>query len=375
MAGWRRWSAHVALAGMLLTAGCQQAAEKEGLHDEPAESGVSSEAVGGLSDNRAARPAAKAQEPGAPPPPPGEVARDRQGTKAPQSSTTNRYIIRRGSVTLQVNQVPEAMDAVGVVARRHGGFVSDSNIQITEGVPPSATLTVRVPSARFDSVMNELKGVGTVRARAINSEDVSVEFVDTQSRIRNLQKEEATILNLLDRTGKLSEILEVERELSRVRGEIEQAQGRIRQLSALVDLATIEVSLAEQVQASSTSPWQLPTVVQNAWHNAQRELAEAVGTLVTGTIWLVGYVLPLLIPAALIFLVVGWGLRSLLVDRLKLLPLAWFYRLWGAAAVVIACLVAPPILAVVLLLGGVVFLAWAGSALWGRFARGMREEA
>jgi hypothetical protein len=160
-----------------------------------------------------------------------------------------------------------------------------------------------------------------------------------------------------------------------VRGEIEQSQGRLRQLSALVDLATIEVSLAEQVQATASSPWQLPTVMQNAWQNAQRELAQAVGTVVTGSIWVLAYVLPLLIPAVILFLLIGWGLRALLVDRLKLLPLAWFTRLWAAAAVVIVCIVAPPVLGVVVILAGVVFLAWAASALWGRFARGMREEA
>lgn len=378
MASWRRWGLGLALAGTLAFSGCSSAKEQQAPMEEPApqfESQSNVDAVGGLADQRAKSAPAAPSAAGAPAREQLEAKDASKPSQEQKASVSNRYIIRTGNVTLQVAKVPKAMDQVQAVAKKNGGFVSDSNVQITEGVPPTATLTVRVPSDRFDAVMTELGGVGTVHARAVNSEDVSIQFIDTQSRIRNLQKEEATIVKLLDRTGKLSEILEVERELSRVRGEIEQAQGRLRQLAALVDLATIQVTLSEKVQVASTSPWQIPAVVENAWQNAQRELADVVSKVVAGGVWVMAYVLPLLIPGLLIFWVLGLVLRALLVDRLKLMTLPWFNRLWGAAAVVIACAVAPPLLGVVVLLGAVALLAWMGSLLWARFGRSMREEA
>lgn len=318
----------------------------------------------GLSDNKstadeaapAAPPRAKAaanQSPG---------GAQGQTEKAPEA-TAGHYIIRSAQVTLQVKDVRQAMAAVQKAARAQHGFVSDSNLQAAEGQTPSATLTLRVPAVHFDEVLDSLGGVGEVRARSVSGEDVTAEFVDTTSRVRNLQREEAELLKLLDRAGRLTDVLEVERELARVRGEIESAQGRLRQLGSQVDLATIQVTLSEAVQVTSTSPWQLGPVWENAWANAQRELAGTVAWLIAGLVWLVAYVLPVGIPVLLLFLLVGWAIRRLVVDKKQWLDPVMYDRLWAASAVVLLAIAIPALWGVIALVALIAVLAWAGSGV------------
>jgi hypothetical protein len=358
MPRWTRTSTLIALS-IALMAGCQAAPDgkQAAMTEEPAPQ----EAAGGLADNRAdeslrARSAAK---PGAPAP----VAPSRKEKDAPdsQSSQAGRYIIRSANVSLQVKDVREAMTRVQEVAALHRGFISDSSLEAGEGQTPSATLTIRVPAARFDQALNALGGVGVVRARQVSGQDVTVEFVDTDARVRNLKREEAELLKLLSRAGRLSEVLEVERELSRVRGQIEQAQGRLRQLASQVDLATIQVSLAETVQQVTTSPWQLGPVAENAWANAQRELAATVAAVIAGVIWFVAFVLPVGLPALLLFLFLGWALRRWAVDRRQLVPGTIYDRVWAAVGVALVAIAFPPILGLVAVAAVIAAVIWLGA--------------
>lgn len=360
MARWQRTGLMLACTVAIL-AGCGPNTAKEQLQ-APEGQAVGTDAAGGLADNESrmaeAPAAAPRREKAASKPAPAEEA------KKEAAPGEGRYIIRRGSVVLQVQDVRQAMAKVQQLVRAQTGFVSDSNLEAAEGARPSATMTLRVPAARFDQVLDALGGVGQVRAKQVSGEDVTIEFVDTGARIRNLQREEAELLRLLDRAGKLSDVLEVERELSRVRGQIEQAQGRLRQLSSLVDLATIEVSLSENVQVVSTSPWQLGPVFENAWANAQRELAGTVAALVAGLVWLLAFVLPIAIPALLLFWLLGWALRRWLVDRKQLVTGVVYDRVWAATALALLALAFPPLIGLVALVAVIAGLAWAGGGAW-----------
>lgn len=277
-----------------------------------------------------------------------------------QDPTAGMYIIRRANLTVQVPDVKTGIQKVSALVKGAGGFVAESGYEATEGQTPSARMTLRVPTAKFDAMLETLGGVGTVFARNVESEDVTLQFVDTQSRIRNLQKEEVQILNVLKRTGKLLDVLEVERELARVRGEIEQSQGRIRQLANLVGLATIEVTLSEKVQVLSSSPWAaLPAAIENAWQDTERALAGAMAWAARTGIWLVAYVLPLAIPLICFYFIAGYFLRAWLVGSRKIVPEAWFQRFWLGLGLALISLWYPP------LAGMIVLAAVAGAVLAG----------
>ncbi len=103
-----------------------------------------------------------------------------------------------------------------------------------------------MPVDRFDSFVSAVSRLGEVRTNHVGSQDVTEECFDTDARIRNKQEEEKRLLkHLAESTGKLEDILSVERELTRVRGEIEQMQGRLRFLANRAELSTVTITVTE----------------------------------------------------------------------------------------------------------------------------------
>lgn len=274
-------------------------------------------------------------------------------TQAP--ATAERHIIRRAEVSLLVTSVPKAVEEVRSLAKTQGGYVSDESLDTSSGQVPNGSLTLRVPVARFDATLQAFGTIGEIQSRRLSAEDVTLEYVDTESRLRNLQREEAQFLKILERAGSIRDVLAVEKELARVRGEIEQTTGRLRQLSNLVDLATITVNLSARAEEAVTSPWDLAPIVRNAWQDAQAELAAAAARVVSGLIWVGAYLVPLAVPSVLLYLLLGWIMGRLLVGRAPWLTPARFRLVWlvvGAAVLVIAF---PPLLLFLLAFAALAF--------------------
>jgi len=119
------------------------------------------------------------------------------------------------------------------------------------------TWRIRVPVAHFDEVVSDAKGIGELISANSKSQDVSEAYSDVEARIRNKTKEEERLLKLLeDRPGKLEEIITLERELSRVRDEVERMQGRMRVLTDQTSLTTVEITIREM---QNYEPPQSPT--------------------------------------------------------------------------------------------------------------------
>jgi hypothetical protein len=103
-----------------------------------------------------------------------------------------------------------------------------------------------VPAGAFDAFMEQLGGIGVPERNVIDSRDVTEEYYDLDARLRNKKTEEARLIKHLEAsTGKLDEILKVEHEISRVRGEIEQMEGRLKMIDNLATLTTVNVSMQE----------------------------------------------------------------------------------------------------------------------------------
>jgi hypothetical protein len=110
-------------------------------------------------------------------------------------------------------------------------------------------------------------------------------------------------------------------------------------------------------------------VWENAWANAQRELAGTVAWLIAGLVWLVAYVLPVGVPLLLLFLLVGWALRRFVVERKHWLEPAIFDRIWVATGVVLLAIAFPPLWGAIALVGLVAVVIWAGSGAVRSFQR------
>jgi len=216
--------------------------------------------------------------------------------------TATRMLIRIGNLRLRVENVARAHEEVARIAREANGYVATTSLSSEQG-PTYAVMTLRLPAEGLDSVIARVSALGKVLSKEINTEEVTEEYVDLSSRRRNLEREEERLLELLKRTGKISDLLEVEQTLARVRGEIEQISGRMRYLENRVALSTLTIHL-EGPQPTPTTGGPVWTA-KDVWRQAERSLLETGRGLATMGIWLAVF-LPIWLPLVLVLI---WLLR------------------------------------------------------------------
>ncbi len=190
-------------------------------------------------------------------PPPGEGA---AGEDASDTPPEDRLIIRDKSLRLEVESVADAARDIRDLAGSAGGFVTNTRIATDggpvyrydeygtstgSGGPLSGWITVRVPSDRFEGFVAQLRDLGEVEWEAESRDDVTQEHVDLQARLENLQAEEARLREFFDAAESVEDMLAIERELARVRGEIESLDARISYLERQAAMATVTVELTE----------------------------------------------------------------------------------------------------------------------------------
>jgi hypothetical protein len=157
-----------------------------------------------------------------------------------------RKIIYTANVQLIVENFDDGEKKLRDLIQKHQGRIANSDTQGTSGAQRSGHWKVRIPVEKFEGFKLEAEKIGNLERSSIDSKDVTEEYYDVEARIKNKKVEETRLINHLEKTtGKLSDILEVERELSRVRGEIEQMQGRLKMLTNLSSLTTVDVFIRE----------------------------------------------------------------------------------------------------------------------------------
>lgn len=187
---------------------------------------------------------------------------------------------------------------------RLGGHVTE--VSVLGGGDPArqAHLVARVPAERFDEALAGLESVGGVEEVQVTAQDVGEEYVDVAAQLRNRQRLEQRLLELLEtRTGRLEDVLAVERELARVREEIERQEGRLRYLRNRVSLSTLYITLREPAPLLSTSGGQnvFAHAVRSAWLNFLDVIVFLISAL--------GVVIPLAVVAWLLWKPARWWRR------------------------------------------------------------------
>jgi hypothetical protein len=201
-----------------------------------------------------------------------------------------RLIIRTGQASIEVDSLQRSMAELRRIVVGVGGFVADASVQSGRNQLRSATLQLKVPASRFDDLTEGLQPLGRLQFVNVNAEDVSEEFVDLTARAANGRRLEERLVDLLrTRTGKLQDVLTVERELARVREEIERIDGRMRFLKSSAQLSTLSVNLFEPPPLVSSVPGHSPIAeaFKTAWRNFIGVLAGGIASL--------GFVVPVAI--------------------------------------------------------------------------------
>ena len=218
------------------------------------------------------------------------------------AAAKNLMVIYTGAMRLRVDDVKKSHDAVARIARGAGGYVAESSFSSEQG-PASATITIRVPSLGLAVVVDRIASLGKLLDQQLASDEVTQEYVDLTSRKRNLEREEERLLALLNRAGKIRDLLEVEQTIARVRGEIETIAGRMRYLEDRVAYSTLTVTL-EGPQPALTTGGPVWTA-KDVWREAIRSLRETGRALATMAIW-IGVFIPVWVP---LLLVLRWLAR------------------------------------------------------------------
>jgi len=187
-----------------------------------------------------------------------------------------RKIIYTAQVDLVVENLSSAQNNLRKLIQRHKGYVSQTDVGGESGSQRQGTWKVRVPVESYEAFMAGATRLGEVQRVHSDSQDVTAEYYDVAARIANKRVEEKRLVrHLQESTGKLGEILLVEKEISRVRGEIEQAQGRIRVLSNLSSLTTITLTMREIKNYVPPRPTTFASEVARSFSSSLQSLVDA----------------------------------------------------------------------------------------------------
>ena len=209
------------------------------------------------------------------------AAAQRAGGSEPQ-------IERAATVSLYVTNVDVALAGLSRLAQRERGDVFQLQAQSAVGAAKAAgaSIDIRVPSSRFYDAMNAVTQVGKVRDRQVNAQDLSSDITDSSARLINLRRTEADMRKIMDRSGSVEQILDVENQLSQVREQIETLEADIASMNRRVTYATISVDLAEETSNVAVEPT-VAAQLASTWRQAMHALSQMIVALLSTLLWLV----------------------------------------------------------------------------------------
>jgi len=216
----------------------------------------------------------------------------------------DRKLIRDANAQLQVKVLDEAVARLKSLAEASGGYVTNEQRSRDEHGVGRGSVIARVPAGKLDSLSAGLGSLGTVERFQVSANDITEEYFNLELQLRNRRQLEARLLELLKRpANKLSDLLDAERELARVRNEIDQMEGRQRFWDNRVSLSTLTVEVHEPE----------PAVAGNqggAWAALKHSFSEAADNFVlaiAGIISVSGGLVPIVVAVAIVvWLLVKW---------------------------------------------------------------------
>ncbi len=221
-------------------------------------------------------------------------------------------IEQNASLSIVAKNYDEASAAIEKLAKARGGYTEKLDGHSQSGSSRSLSASLRVPANQLDAFLADLRQLGHVEADSLANEEVSAEYVDLQARLHVAQATERSLVALLaTRTGRLEDVLDVERELARVRSEIESMQGQSALMLHQVSYATVQVELSEEYHQKLHSDSSVGAKLRNAFVGGLQNLQDAIlGVL----IFFLNYGLAILFWLAII-LIPAWLVRRLFLRR------------------------------------------------------------
>lgn len=187
-------------------------------------------------------------------------------------------IARTVSLSIIVRDFDAGRSSLDAILARHNGYAASLNVSTPQTSVRTLQASLRIPAPQLAPALSELKALGRVENETQNGEEVTQQHADLLARLKNSRETEQRLQDVLrTRTGKVKDVLEVEEEIARVRGEIEQMEAEQETLEHRVDFATIDLKLSEEYKAQLNTPapsvlMQLRNAAVNGFRNAFESL-------------------------------------------------------------------------------------------------------
>ncbi len=241
----------------------------------------------------------------------GPMAPGAAGEPPAVEKPVTRKIVYTSTVDLVVADFAQIRDQISQLAEQFGGFVGNSRMDATAGDRRRATWTLRIPVAKHRAALSALEQLGHIVSISSDSQDVTDEFYDLEARVKTKQEEEKALREILAKSAvKLEDIMTMRRELTRIREEIEAAQGRINKLSKLSDLATITLTVHEQKDYVPPTTPTFGARISDTFSESADALWNMLKAIVVGLAALTPWLPILLVVAGIGYLVVRWQARA-----------------------------------------------------------------
>jgi hypothetical protein len=167
--------------------------------------------------------------------------------ETPASEVAKRKLVRNATVELEIVAFDDAVQKITAFANEERGYVATTNSQKQANGKLRGQVIVKVLPENLDRFLQKIRGLGELKNQTLGTEDVTKAYFDTDARLKNARVMEERLIEMLKtKTGKVSDLLQVEKELSRVREDIEKMQGELKYLDSQVQFATVTISLAEK---------------------------------------------------------------------------------------------------------------------------------
>ena len=220
---------------------------------------------------------------------------------AQNSVPTEVKLIRTAELSIQVRDVGAALALADSLARREQALLMDSRTRRDADGRQSAEAVLRVPAAHFPALVQALRELGTVQSDAVAADDITKAYADLETRLAVKEQTVGRLRALLEnRTARLSDVLEVERELGRAIAELEQMKGERRYYDQQVALSTVRLTLFERVPSQLS---QVTRPIGDALQSSMLVLGRSIGTLI--------YLVVAVTPWLLLALGLAWLIRPL----------------------------------------------------------------
>lgn len=218
---------------------------------------------------------------------------------------SQRMIIKSANLTMNVTDYDYVMNEIQTIATNSGGYVETSytTSRDTDFNPETdelkyGNISIKVPSQDFEMIVETIEALGEVTNSSTNAQDITDQYRDLSNEVLNLEAREAVLRGIMSQAKTVPEILEVERELSRVRGEINNYKGTLQHWESLVDLSSIQVNLNEVSDTTSAINPIDGSALDRAVEGLTNTVNSMIAAVVDGFVWIVTY-LPILIIGVL----------------------------------------------------------------------------